>query len=91
MGSTQEIGDVMYTVAETEDVKRDQKVTLFRNGPIYTLSLSDTSNKKDYKHVRADMDQASATRLYLKLVRAILTGKYDWKVRAGWVKAAGEN
>lgn len=84
------IEDVMYTVAETTDVKRDQKVTLFRNGPHYTVSLTNTENHMDFKNVRVILDQEQAMKLYLKLVRAMLTGRYSWAVRSGWVDKAGE-
>ena len=86
----QNIEDVMYTVAETADVKRDQKVTLFRNGPHYTVSLTNTENHKNFKNVRVILDQEQAMKLYLKLVRAMLTGKYSWDIRSGWVEKAGE-
>lgn len=88
MDKPKEIGDVMYTVAETEDVKNDQKVTLFRNGPIYTVTIFNNRNVRKPEHARADMDQESALKLYMKIVRAFLTGKYSWEVRAGWVAKA---
>ena len=84
------IDDVMYTVAETADVKLDQKVSLFRNGSIFTVMLTNTENHTDFNYVRVDLPQDTALKLYLKLVRAILTGKYSWEIRSGWVKKAGK-
>ena len=90
MDKPQKIGDVMYTVAETEDVKNDQKVTLFRNGPIYTLTLFNSEDRLHPQHVRADMDRETAVKLYLKIVRAFVTGRYTWVQRFDWVAAAAE-
>ena len=81
------LGEVMYEVAASEDVKNDQKVTMFRNGSIYTVALFDASDRMRPKHARADMDQVTAIKLYLRIVRAFLTGRYSWEVRAGWVTA----
>lgn len=89
MEKPQEIGDVMYTVAESSDVKNDQKVSLFRNGDEYTVFISNTSDG-DFKSARAILDQKTAQKLYLKIARAFATEKYSWETRSGWVKKAGK-
>lgn len=86
----QEIGDVMHMVAEHIDHRQDQKVTIFRNGPHYTVFLTETGRASDNRHARVILPQEAAMKLYLKLVRAMVTEKYSWEIRSGWVTKAEE-
>ena len=88
MTQPKEIGEVMHMVAEHIDHRTDQKVTLFRNGGTYTLYLTETGRAGENRHARVDLEQGEAFKLYLKLVRAMVTEKYDWTVRSGWVRKA---
>ena len=90
MEKTTEIGDVMHMVAEHIDHRADQKVTLFRNGGMFTVFLTETGRAGENRHARVDLDQGEAFKLYFKLVRAMVTEKYEWHVRAGWVGKAGK-
>lgn len=82
-----EIGDVMYTVSEAEDVKKNQKVSLFRNGEEYTVCITTTAGR-DFRHERKLLDRETALKLYMKIVRAFVTEMYSWETRSGWVKKA---
>lgn len=89
MEQPMELGDVMYTVSTAEDVKNNQKVSLFRNGDQYTVFIADTTGR-DYRYERRILDREAAMKLYMKIVRAFVTGMYSWETRSGWVrKAAG--
>lgn len=85
-----EIGDVMHMVVEHIDHRKDQKVTLYRNGSRYTVFLTETGRAGDNRYARVILTQEPAMKLYLKLVRAMVTEKYAWETRAGWVASAGE-
>lgn len=79
-----ELSDVMHTVAEASDPKTDQRVSVTKNGSEYTVLIVRSSGL-DYDYARRDCDYETALKLYTKIAKAFVTGKYKWKTRKGWV------
>jgi len=79
-----ELSDVMHTVATASDPKNDQRVSITRNGNEYTVLLVRSSGM-DYDYARKDCDYETALKLYTKIAKAFITGRYTWETRKRWV------